>query len=255
MLFEVQDLAVASPATVSRCGMVYMDPILLGWKSYTKMWLRKLPVHFKKELKTILTEWLDVYVEECISFVRKEGGEYVTSVNLNLASTLCRFLSIFINNTAEIDYSKPAEDLRPLFGYIFIFSLIWAFGGNLKDGFHDAFDTFIKDLFQKYPIADVSIPSSSNNVFSYYVDLKRKCFSPWDDIVPSFKYSADIPYFDMIVPTVDTVKYTYLLEHMVLSGFPVLFTGQTGVGKSVVVQDYLKKAVKSKPLVNHRNKT
>jgi dynein heavy chain, axonemal len=32
MLFEVLDLAVASPATVSRCGMVYIDEDVVGYK-------------------------------------------------------------------------------------------------------------------------------------------------------------------------------------------------------------------------------
>ena len=42
MCVQVQDLAVASPATVSRCGMVYIDPDELKWKPYVQTWLSGL---------------------------------------------------------------------------------------------------------------------------------------------------------------------------------------------------------------------
>jgi dynein heavy chain len=39
LLFEVGDLQYASPATVSRCGMVYLDPKNLGYKPFYQKWV------------------------------------------------------------------------------------------------------------------------------------------------------------------------------------------------------------------------
>jgi dynein heavy chain len=41
LLFEVQDLSVASPATVSRAGMIYMDVDELGYQPHLDMWIKE----------------------------------------------------------------------------------------------------------------------------------------------------------------------------------------------------------------------
>ena len=43
MMFEVADLSQASPATVSRCGMVYLEPSILGLKPFVECWVKRLP--------------------------------------------------------------------------------------------------------------------------------------------------------------------------------------------------------------------
>lgn len=63
MMFEVQDLAVASPATVSRCGMVYLEPSILGLVPFTECWLRRVPEALKaftEQLDSLFSRFLQV---------------------------------------------------------------------------------------------------------------------------------------------------------------------------------------------------
>lgn len=65
MMFEVQDLAVASPATVSRCGMVYLEPSILGLKPFVNCYLKTLPdaiFDHKEKLQSLFDKFLEVRV-------------------------------------------------------------------------------------------------------------------------------------------------------------------------------------------------
>ncbi|KAJ3021047.1 UNVERIFIED_CONTAM: Dynein heavy chain 6, axonemal [Siphonaria sp. JEL0065] len=241
MLFEVNDLAVASPATVSRCGMVYMDPASIGWWPYVKSWIRKFPERVPDDLKIYVHSLFETYVDIGLAFIRRMCKEYIKSVNFNLVVSLCKLISCFIENP-EVNFAQAPADLKTLFSHIFLFSYVWSIGGNLADGNQDLFDTFVRDTLETKPMADISLPSLS--VFSYYVNIKRRTFGQWDELVPSFSYNSEIPYFKMIVPTQDTVKYSYLLEALLTNGYRTLFGGGTGVGKSVIVQDLLNRISK-----------
>lgn len=63
MMFEVADLSVASPATVSRCGMVYLGTTVLGISPFIECWLWTLPnliTQYKEKFESLFGAFLEV---------------------------------------------------------------------------------------------------------------------------------------------------------------------------------------------------
>lgn len=106
MLFEVNDLGVASPATVSRCGMVYLTQEELGWKPYVKTWLeQKFEGDFplNAELKAFMWDTFEGTVDLGLDRVRSHLlAEPITTDNLQLVRGMCNFLEILINQPGTV---------------------------------------------------------------------------------------------------------------------------------------------------------
>lgn len=56
-----------------------------------------------------------------------------------------------------------------------------------------------------------------------------------------FVYDASQPYFNILVPTSDTVRFSFMLENLIRNNFKAFLTGGSGVGKSVIIKNLLAK--------------
>lgn len=84
LIFEVMDLEAASPATVSRCGMIYMEPSSLGWRPLVQSWLNALPPAFGEAHRMQLMSMFERFVDPCLMLLRKRLGELSPTTDANL---------------------------------------------------------------------------------------------------------------------------------------------------------------------------
>jgi dynein heavy chain len=96
MIFEVADLTVASPATVSRCGMVYLEPSLLGLEPFVKSWMDTALPGLVEPHAAIFQKLFDTYLNDAVEFVRLNLKEMNPSVDGNLCFSLMKLLDCFL---------------------------------------------------------------------------------------------------------------------------------------------------------------
>ena len=108
MMFEVEDLLVASPATVSRCGMVYMEPESIGLWPLVLSWMNTLPerVRSSKYILDTLEGLFRDHLDDGCYFLRKNLKETVDTMDNNVAQSVMRLFSCFMLPYIETEIKK-----------------------------------------------------------------------------------------------------------------------------------------------------
>jgi len=262
MIFEPMDLAEASPATVSRCGMVYMQPHEMGWTPLYKSWKNTLPNYFHADKNESLLknfdELIEVVVQPCLDFVRNQAHETTPTDDQTLVQGLLRLWRSLLNVFDDQDYVAELPDKKKAIAVVdscFLFSVIWSLCITINTEYRRPFDKHLKQIcngelenITKFNNKKL-IPSAMDRgtIYDYCYFPKEELWRAWMDLTKKEdidKFPKNSKVQDLVVTTVDTIRYSYIQEHCIRNFIPTLFVGPTGTGKSVYIQNVLQQRCK-----------
>ena len=198
MLFEVADLSAASPATVSRCGMVYIPPggAVLGVDAQEgapvvldpmlESWLEQLPQvlglaleepreedvppkpktepALSREMAKDIDALFREYVPAGLAWLEKHATESVPTTPRQCMLGVCTWLTALLHAQSGWNYLEEYErGNKVAVSCIFAFSFTWGLGGALDDAGRDGWDKLVRSLFDGV----ANFPAGAGSVYDY----------------------------------------------------------------------------------------
>ena len=86
-----------------------------------------------------------------------------------------------------------------------------------------------------------SIFPSSNTVYDYYINIDKNEWASWEEKINASaqKPAQGIPYHKMLVPTVDSARCRFIIQTLLKNKINILIVGNTGTGKTAVINGIL----------------
>ncbi|XP_037532275.1 dynein heavy chain 11, axonemal [Nematolebias whitei] len=229
LVFEISHLKMATPATVSRAGILFVNQQDLGWNPYVASWIDQRQRQTERAHLTILFE---KYVPRCLEQMKSTFRTITPIPENSMVQTLCTLLDCLL--TPE---NIPAESPREVYETYFTFACIWAFGGALcQDQLHDYRVEFSQWWTKE--MKTVKLPAQGT-VFDYYLDHQSRRFLPWADTVPQFEMETSSALQAVLVHTAETVRLWYFMNLLLEKRQPVMLVGNAGVGKTALIRNKL----------------
>ncbi len=262
LLFEIRDLKYATPATVSRAGILYISTDDgTQWRSLVQSWLGTsleteklqgawgLAPEVSTSVRATLQACFDTYCEKTLFWLKVNAKPVLPVVDLSMVQTLLYMLDSCLQpqhvaaaTTTTGGGGGTAND-NDVLETVFVYCCVWAFGSTLTVA-HDGTD--YKRLFSDWWRAEwrkIKFPSR-DTIFDYWLDPEAHAFEPWtkSPYFYSLPYdSRTTPMTQVTVPTPETCSVSSWMQSLMGMQRPVMLAGAAGTGKTQLVNGLLGK--------------
>jgi len=231
LLLEVADLRNASPATVSRGGVLMLNERDIGWRPFVETWISE---RANKHEQAILLALFNDYVEITLEYVRRQCKPITNVMEINLVMTTCYLLDALLVDDEKKETTKEVVEVY------FVFACIWGFGSPLSIDkgvdYRKQFNEWWKLQWQIVKLPEVE----SSQIYDFRVDPKTNQFTTWHKLIPSYTHAPDLPFYSIAVSNMETVRQTYIMSLLSTRQHHVQFVGLAGTAKTTMVQEKLK---------------
>uniref|UniRef100_A0A8C7Q7F0 AAA+ ATPase domain-containing protein n=1 Tax=Oncorhynchus mykiss TaxID=8022 RepID=A0A8C7Q7F0_ONCMY len=228
VVFEPHNIDNASPATVSRNGMVFMSSSVLDWKPILQAWLQRVS---PQQAEVLLGCFHSVF-QDLINFV-------FTAVSPKMPILECMYIKQTIDLLQGLLPAVEEKQSQGDVSRLFVFAVMWSVGALLELEDRSKMEAFL----EAHP-ATLDLPQTQGDqtIFEFMVN-ERGQWEHWSKKVPEYKYPTDsVPdYSSILVPNVDNVRTDFLMQTIMKQGKAVLLIGEQGTAKTVMIKGYTSK--------------
>ena len=232
LIFEISNLRNATLATVSRGGVLFINDSDIGIRPFFEKWIAN---RYSSETHEMTRSVLNVMFKETFEKFRNEKKDcfIAPQVDMNLVQNICVIFQNLIIENEKLIKDYPEDEKRRCIEGIYLFSFMWGVGGPMTNR------NEISSLVKNSAPSKLRFPDQGS-VFDYYWDAKTLSWLNWDANLPETSISENALFENIIIPNVELMRLSKIVEINCLEEKPVLFIADAGYGKTAIAKYFLK---------------
>jgi len=182
LILEISHLRNATPATVSRGGVLFVNDADIGWRPYFDSWLSKYKKSHDEFAENVFTLSLSTYLNDQFLEDNKHKEHIAPICDMAQVQSLCTIIDhlyqhLHTNKQQHDHYKKlreenKEEEIKTIYEAYFVFAMMWSYGGSLNEdkiSFNNAMKSQAKPKFPE-----------AGQCFDYYYDPIEMNWVMWD---------------------------------------------------------------------------